>query len=142
MNNLTQLANEEGLQLKERTRTVNSRKALVLAESCKALVPDYFYPLHERLFEAYFIEGQNIGCEEVLKQLAKKCHISEPFVEQALSIEFVNGPANSVPPPFINLSSIRWCHWRTGCAYLCVWQTNPIGCTKSRAYVPSRTGAA
>jgi len=95
--NLLQLANEEGITLCEQTITTNSRKALLLSEAVKSLGADVFYPLHEQLFSAYFIEGKNIGDEAVLRDIAKQNHIPENVVNQAWSDEFANGPPDSVP---------------------------------------------
>jgi len=101
MKNLHQLADEENIQLSEHTMTTNSRKALLLAEACKALGADVFYPLHERLFEAYFIEGQNIGDEQVLRNLAGECNIPNNLIEQAWSDPYTHGPSDKVPKPLL-----------------------------------------
>ncbi len=97
MQNLDRLAKEENIQLAEHTMTTNSRKALLLAEASKSLGADIFYPLHERLFEAYFVEARNIGDEKVLRQIAADCQIPPNIIEQAWSDPFANGPADSVP---------------------------------------------
>ena len=101
MKNLHKLADEEGIKLSEHTMTTNSRKALLLAEACKALGADIFYPLHERLFEAYFVEGQNIGDEQVLINLAAECNIPDNTVKQAWSDPYTHGPADKVPEPLL-----------------------------------------
>jgi len=97
MQNLDRLAREENIQLAEHTMTTNSRQALLLAEASKSLGAEFFYPLHERLFEAYFVEAQNIGDETVLRRIAVDCHIPDNIVEQAWSDPFTHGPADSVP---------------------------------------------
>ena len=97
MANLHRLAEEEGIQLSEHTMTTNSRKALLLAEASKALGAELFYPLHERLFEAYFVEGLNIGDEKVLRNIAAECQIPEHIIEQAWSDPYANGPEDSTP---------------------------------------------
>lgn len=97
MSNLTRLADEEGIQLSEHTMTTNSRKALLLAEASKSLGSERFYVLHERLFEAYFVEAQNIGDEQVLRQLANECQIPEALIEQAWSDPHSHGPEDQVP---------------------------------------------
>ncbi|HEY9049903.1 MAG TPA: DsbA family protein [Gammaproteobacteria bacterium] len=97
MQNLDRLAREENIQLAEHTMTTNSRQALLLAEASKSLGAEFFYPLHERLFEAYFVEAQNIGDEAVLRQIAADCLIPDNIVEQAWSDPFTHGPADSVP---------------------------------------------
>lgn len=95
--NLKQLADEEGVQLCEQTITTNSRKALLLSEACKPMGADVFYPLHEQIFNAYFVEGKNIGDEDVLRHIAKENNIPENIINQAWSDPHANGPADSVP---------------------------------------------
>lgn len=97
MKNLLQLASEENVQLCEQTMTTNSRKALLLSEACKSLGASVFYPLHEQIFHAYFIEGQNIADEAVLRDIAGQNNISENIIDQAWSDPHANGPADSVP---------------------------------------------
>ncbi|TNF36100.1 MAG: DsbA family protein [Gammaproteobacteria bacterium] len=97
MHNLQRLAREENIQLAEHTITTNSRQALLLAEASKALGPDVFYPLHERLFEAFFVEAQNIGDEQVLRGIAADCGIPDSIMEKAWNDPFTHGPADSVP---------------------------------------------
>jgi len=94
---LKQLADEEGITLCEQTITTNSRKALLLSQAVKPLGADVFYPLHEQLFHAYFIEGKNIGNENVLRQIARDNNIPENIVNTAWSEEYASGPADSVP---------------------------------------------
>ncbi len=97
MKNLLQLAEEEGVELCEQTMTTNSRKALLLSEACKSLGASVFYPLHEQLFHAYFIEGRNIGDEEVLRDIARQNNISENIINDAWNDPHASGPADSVP---------------------------------------------
>jgi predicted DsbA family dithiol-disulfide isomerase len=101
MQNLKRLADEEGIELAEHTMTSNSRQALLLAEASKALGAAVFYPLHERLFEACFVDGMNIGDEQVLRQIAAECGIPDNLVEQAWSDPFTHGPADQVPAPLL-----------------------------------------
>jgi len=96
-NNLNQLADEEGIHLCEQTITTNSRKALLLSQAAKSLGADVFYPLHEQLFSAYFLDGKNIGDEAVLRDIAKQNNIPENIVNRAWAEEHANGPADSVP---------------------------------------------
>ncbi|MFQ5545924.1 MAG: DsbA family protein, partial [Acidiferrobacterales bacterium] len=42
-----------------------------------------FYRLHDRLFEAYLGEGQNIGDENVLRVLARQANVPEHTVAYA-----------------------------------------------------------
>lgn len=97
MKNLQQLAREENITLSPQTMTTNSRKALLLAEASKKLGADYFYPLHESLFHAYFVEGQNIGDEEVLRKLAAECDIPDEIIEAAWSDPYTRGPQDQTP---------------------------------------------
>jgi predicted DsbA family dithiol-disulfide isomerase len=83
MTNLQQLAEEEGISLPRQTLNANSRKALLLAEAAKEAGAEAFYRLHRRLFEAYFLEGRNIGDEAVLSELAAACGVPDDIVERA-----------------------------------------------------------
>jgi predicted DsbA family dithiol-disulfide isomerase len=97
MQNLLSLAAEEGVTLCEQTITTNSRKALLLSEACKPLGADVFYPLHQALFEAYFVEGRNIGDEAVLRDIASAHRIPENIIQQAWSDPYSDGPPDRVP---------------------------------------------
>lgn len=97
MKNLFRLAEEEGITLAKQTITTNSRKALLLAEACKSLGADLFYPLHNRLFEAYFVDGLNIGDEQVLRDIAREYNITDEIIENAWSDPVTNGPAEQTP---------------------------------------------
>lgn len=101
MQNLYHMAEDEGLKLSAHTFTTNSRKALLLAEACKSLGADAFYPLHERIFEAYFVEALNIGDEQVLRNIAAECNISDDIIELAWQAPFTNGPEDAVPAPLL-----------------------------------------
>jgi predicted DsbA family dithiol-disulfide isomerase len=83
MGNLERLAAEEGVTLRQPPVSANSRKALQLAETAKHAGTEVFYRLHRRLFEAYFTEGQDIGDETVLRQLARECGMQASWVDQA-----------------------------------------------------------
>lgn len=85
MDNLEQMASEDGLAVAPRTFTTNSHSALLLAEATKTLAPQAFEALHKRLFEAYFAERQNIGDRGVLRKIADECDIPQEVVEQAWS---------------------------------------------------------
>lgn len=97
MKNLQQLAEEENISLSPQTITTNSRKALLLAEASKQLGADYFYPLHENLFNAYFVDGQNIGDEQVLRELAAQCNIPDQLIEMAWNDPYSEGPEDKTP---------------------------------------------
>lgn len=97
LDNLQRLAREENIQLSDYTTCANSRKALLLAEQAKSLGAEYFYPLHERLFGAYFVDGLNIGDEQVIRDIARACDIPDSVISAAWSDPYANGPPNSVP---------------------------------------------
>lgn len=101
MKNLFQLAKEENIELSPQTITTNSRRALLLAEASKSLGAEFFYPLHERIFDAYFVEGQNIGNEQVLRNLAAECDIPEQIIETAWSDPHCSGPGDITPKPLL-----------------------------------------
>jgi predicted DsbA family dithiol-disulfide isomerase len=83
MASLQQLADEEQVILRQPAVNANSRKALQLAEAAKQAGAEVFYRLHRRLFEAYFTEGQNIGDETVLRQLATESGLNASWIDLA-----------------------------------------------------------
>lgn len=83
MGELGAMAQAESLVIRPHTFTTNSRKALLLAEAAKEQGREIFYTLHQRLFEAYFGDGMNIGDPDVLRQLATDCGVSPLTVERA-----------------------------------------------------------
>ena len=83
ISNLNQVASEENIPLADITFTTNSRDALLLAEAAKALGRETFYRLHETLFTAFFVDNQNIGDRDILKQLCAQCGIDDSFAEAA-----------------------------------------------------------
>jgi len=85
VDNLARLAAEEGVVLREQTINASSHQALLLAEAAKQAGAEVFYRLHRRLFEAYFVDGLNIGDTAVLCQLAADCGVPEDVIEQAWS---------------------------------------------------------
>lgn len=80
---LARMAEEEHLELAPRRFTTNSHKALLLAEAAKQAGQETFYALHERLFQAYFTEGRNIGDNGVLTALAAECGVPPATVAAA-----------------------------------------------------------
>jgi len=80
---LGELARIEGGELAPHAFTTNSRRALLLAEAAKQHGPDVFYTLHRRLFEAFLLEGRNIGDTQVLETLAEACGVPGDTVEKA-----------------------------------------------------------
>ena len=87
MDNLSRLAEEEGISFRPQTFTTNSRKALLLAEAAKEDGADVFYALHRRLFEAFFTDGLKIGEQAVLEQLARESAVSEAVLARAWTDE-------------------------------------------------------
>jgi predicted DsbA family dithiol-disulfide isomerase len=85
MTNLQRMARQEKVVLAERTFTTNSHKAILLAEATRTRQPAAFQKLHSRLFEAYFVESQNIGDETVLRQLATEAGVTDDTLNAAWS---------------------------------------------------------
>jgi predicted DsbA family dithiol-disulfide isomerase len=85
MDALASMAAEEGLELATREFTTNSRKALLLAEAAKSEGREAFYILHERLFDAFFREGRNIGERAVLESLAQEVGLARETIHSAWS---------------------------------------------------------
>lgn len=83
MGNLDRLGREEGVSLREHDYTTSSHRALLLAEAAKEAGPEVFYPLHRRLFTAFFEDGLNIGDETVLSGLAAACDVPADIVTRA-----------------------------------------------------------
>ena len=83
MTALYRMAEEEGVEIAERTFTTNSHRALLLGEAAKEEGGEVFYRLHNRLFQAYFGERQNIGRPDVLHALAREAGLSAQRVERA-----------------------------------------------------------
>lgn len=83
MASLKDMAAQEGVVLKEHDFTTNSRSALLLAESAKLLGRDTFYHLHNALFEAFFVDGRNIGDRAVLEALAREAGMTNAQVTAA-----------------------------------------------------------
>lgn len=83
LGDLGELARAEGVELAPQTFTTNSRKALLLAEASKQHGADIFYALHRRLFEAFLVEGRNIGDTRVLQALATECGVPAETAQQA-----------------------------------------------------------
>lgn len=85
VSSLNALIEEDQLAFRhEHQFTTNSRKALFLAEASKPLGSEIFYRLHNRLFEAFFVDMLNIGDETVIRQIATECHIPNELTEAAL----------------------------------------------------------
>jgi len=86
VNSLNDLLDDEQLPFKhEHNFTTNSHQALLLAEACKPLGADIFYRVHNRLFEAFFVDMINIGDANELKKIADDCDVPDEITAQALS---------------------------------------------------------
>ena len=83
MQNLEQVAREEGIEMAEHSFTTNSKDALLLSEAAKQEGREKFYDLHERLFSAFFVHSRNIGDRDVLRELATASGIDDKTVESA-----------------------------------------------------------
>ena len=83
MDTLRVMAEEEQLDLADHRFTTNSRSALQLAEMAKFHDSTVFYRLHSRLFEAFFVQGENIGDRNVLRKLAQSAGLSDEKITQA-----------------------------------------------------------
>lgn len=83
MRNFARMAEEEGIKLPPRTFTTNSRRALKLAQAAREHQPAAFETLNHRLYEAYFLERDNIGDPDVLRALAAECGVEPEILEGA-----------------------------------------------------------
>ena len=81
--NLERIATEENIPLATLSFITNSKDALLLSEAAKQCGREKFYTLHEKLFSAYFVDGENIGDRNVLKEIAKSCDIDEKIIESS-----------------------------------------------------------
>ena len=85
VSSLNALIEQDQLPFKhEHQFTTNSHKALLLAEACKPLGADIFYRIHNRLFEAFFVDMLNIGDEAILRQIASECDMPTETVDAVL----------------------------------------------------------
>jgi predicted DsbA family dithiol-disulfide isomerase len=85
MASLRRLAAEEGLDMREHDFTTSSHSALLLAEAAKEEGAPSFYALHQRLFDAFFRDGRNIGDREVLATLAAEVGMGPEVAARAWS---------------------------------------------------------
>jgi len=85
MGKFGRMAREEGIRLPPRSFTTNSRRALKLALAARRHHPDAFDALNLRLYEAFFLEGRNIGDPDVLRALAAEHGVTPELADQAWS---------------------------------------------------------
>ncbi len=81
LENLERIAQEENIPLSKFNFITNSKDALLLSEAAKQCGREIFYTLHEKLFEAYFVDGKNIGDRNILKTIASSCGIDNETIE-------------------------------------------------------------
>lgn len=82
---LKRIAAEEDIPLAEINFITNSKDALLLSEASKRCGAERFYALHDRLFNAYFVEAKNIGDRDILKAIATDCGIDDDIIDSAWS---------------------------------------------------------
>ena len=83
MQNLEAVTREEDIAMAEHMFTTNSKDALLLSEAAKTQGREIFYDLHEKLFNAFFVDGRNIGDRDILRDLAHDCGIEGNIIESA-----------------------------------------------------------
>ena len=79
---MTMLMQQEGLPYGERTMTFNSRLAQELA--AWADTQDNGWAIHDALFRAYFVDGQNLAEIDTLTELAGRCGLSAQTAREVL----------------------------------------------------------
>ncbi len=84
MARLKQVADELGLPFGEREKSYNSRRAQELAKW--ATSEEKGDPFHEAVFQAYFVDGRNIGRVDELVVLAKSVGLSEKKAKSVLEL--------------------------------------------------------
>lgn len=84
MARLKHVADELGLPLGERRKTYNSRLAQELAKWAES--EGKGDPFHEAVFQAYFVEGKNIGKVDELVALAKSVDLPEKKASSVLEL--------------------------------------------------------
>ncbi|HHJ36681.1 MAG TPA: DsbA family protein [Gammaproteobacteria bacterium] len=85
--NLQRIASEENIPLSDLSFITNSKDALLLSEAAKQCGREIFYALHEKLFQAYFVEGSNIGDRHILEALATSCGVGNNVIQSAWADE-------------------------------------------------------
>lgn len=85
--NLERVAKEENIPFSRLRFITNSKDALLLSESVKHCGARLFYDLHENIFKAYFVDGQNIGDRNVLRKIAAGCGLNKKVIEAAWTDE-------------------------------------------------------
>lgn len=76
------MADEDNVKIKLPGFATNSRRALEASEFAK--IKDRFLEFHLSVYEAYFLEGQNIGDTETVLSIGEKAGISKKELRQCL----------------------------------------------------------
>ncbi len=76
------MADEDNVKIKLPGFATNSRRALEASEFAKT--KDRFLEFHLSVYEAYFLEGQNIGDTETVLRIGEKAGISKKELRQCL----------------------------------------------------------
>jgi len=79
---LTRLSAQIGLELKHHDRLINSRPALQAAEVARAA--GLFEPMHQALFNAYWLEGHDISDLAVLREIGVRIGLDVEAMEAAI----------------------------------------------------------
>jgi len=83
LENLERIAQEENIPLSKLSFITNSKDALLLSEAAKRCGREVFYDLHEKLFNAYFVDKKNIGDRDILKKIASSCGIDNATIDSS-----------------------------------------------------------
>lgn len=84
MENLRQVAAQEGLQMGNRPKVSNTHRALVASAYAQAEEPEHFEDFHRNLFRAYFEQGRDLGDPEVIREVATASGLDTERMERAL----------------------------------------------------------
>lgn len=81
---VSEMARKEGLTFALPDFVANSHEALQAGEFARDLGPEVFVRAHRALFQAYFVEGRNLGRREVLLDVAGGAGLDRQALEGAL----------------------------------------------------------
>lgn len=96
---------EIGVPFRAPTRTPNSRRALSTAEAVRLHAPEHFLAVDDALFRAHFVEGRDLGDDNVLDDIVASVGLSPDEVraatddgegEAAVTASMVRAHANGV----------------------------------------------
>ena len=80
--NMQNLMKQEGLPYEDRTMTYNSRLAQELGTWADTQKNGYI--IHEKIYQAYFVENKNIGSSEVLLDIVYHLKLNESEAKKVL----------------------------------------------------------